>query len=169
MPLGLPPDHLHTDPMGFSLHWVATDGDETISGDRAGVEAYLASRGLHIAENDEPVTADGKRIAFNGYDCDFHFDGLDHADDHFGASVWHAHLLPEEIEFYFDIAVAGRLLIVNPQGDPMIIVCGDYDPARLPSVPAEEVAHVANAAELAAALEGNFQRFLDYKRQVTGS
>lgn len=104
-----------------------------------------------------------------GSTIDFHFDLS--RDGHVGACVWHAHLGPEEIQLYYDLAVAGKMVVCNPQArGALYAVCGrTYGLDEIPGGDPADVAFVDSAEELASYLRGDHERFLDYRRHITGN
>lgn len=72
---------------------------------------------------------------------------------------------PIERAFVFDLCTAGRLMIVNPQGDPMYLGIADiHDSDNFPD--ADDAVMVGSASELALALDGGFGRFQDFLQRV---
>lgn len=148
-------------------------GDQELDADREGLAAFLASRGLAVAPSTDSTHhlagPDGD-LTFDGDWTDLHLKPLDH-DGYVNGGIWHASLSDEECAFIYDLCVAGRMLILNPQGAPMMVIPGqthalaDLDP----EIPDEEIACVDSAGELSEVLSGNFEKFLAYRKRVLDS
>ena len=155
--------------MGFSLMFMRTDRDAQADGDREALRAFLDSRGLQVKAGPyggEIVDTDDKALTFDGHFTDLSLDPLD-KDEPISGGIDHATLSDQECAFIYDLCIAAGFLIVNPQGEPLFIVPGGNHTAdQVPD--GGEVAWVTSPAELVEALSGNFQRFLDFKRQVIG-
>ncbi len=158
--------------MGFSLIFVRLDGDDGADADRDGLRRFLAARGLRAPTGPgvgELTGVDGELLAFDGRWTDLHLDPLDKSEPLSGG-IWHASLSPQECDFVFDLCVAAGWLIVNPQGDPEILVPGGtHTPEQLPSYLAEAgetAVYVGSGAELRQALTSDFTAFLAYRDQV---
>ncbi|MCL2489505.1 MAG: hypothetical protein FWF36_02080 [Propionibacteriaceae bacterium] len=155
--------------MGFSLSFLRIEGgQEPGDGDREGLQLFLADRNLHLSEDDSCcflLTEDGSRLKLDGYDTDLNLDSLD-KDGPISGSIWHAHLGREECEFIYDLCVAGRFLIINPQGGPtLIVVDHNHETSDLPDV-GDAPAWVDSADELAQLLGAPFGRFIDFRDRV---
>lgn len=159
--------------MGFSLIFMRVKGNQELDADREGLAAFLAARKLTVAPSTDATHhlagPDGE-LTFDGAWTDLHLKPLDH-DGYVTGGVWHATLSDEECAFIYDLCVAGRMLIVNPQGDPQIVVPGrTHALADLaPDIPEDEIAWVDSAEELSEALSGNFEAFLAYRKRVLDS
>ncbi len=152
--------------MGFSLGFHRIDGNELVDADREGIAEFLHSRGLRM-EDRSIVDADGSVLAFDGAWSDLHLDPLDQ-DGPLGGGIDHATLTPAECEFIYGLCVAGRLMVVNPQGDPMYVVPGrTHQAAALPDP--DETVWVDSPDELAIALGAGFGEFRNYLRRVMDS
>ncbi len=158
--------------MGFSLNFMRIGPDAILDADRDGLAAWLAGRELEVAPSTDETHhlrgADGQ-LRFDGHWTDLHLDPLDREEPVTGG-IWSATLSAEECAFVYDLCVAGRMLIMNPQGGPLLLVPGrTHEAADLPeSIAASDIAWVDSADELAEALGGGFQRFVEFRDQVTG-
>ncbi len=159
--------------MGFSLIFMGLDGDRARDADRDGLRRFLNERGLRAPDGpqaDQLVDAAGDALAFDGDWSDLHIDPLDHPKPLSGG-VWHAGLSAQECDFVYDLCVAAGWLIVNPQGEPDMIVPGGTHTAEqlspLTDV-GESVAFVGSGAELRLILTRGFRAFLAYRDQVLG-
>lgn len=158
--------------MGFSLTFMRIGPDAILDADRAGLADWLASRGLEVAPSTDSthhLRGPAGLLTFDGSWTDLHLDPLDQEAPVTGG-LWHATLTAEECAFIFDLCVAGRMLIMNPQGLPFLLVPrGNHDTVDLPaSIAAAEIAWIDSAADLAEALSGGFERFVQFRDQVTG-
>lgn len=155
--------------MGFSLIFVATDGDEQRDADRAALADFLGERGLHV-EGDEGssplVDASGAPLAFDGALSDLHLDPL-HQEGPLTGGIWHATLSDEEGAFVYDLCAAAGFLLANPQGDPLYVVpVGTHTPEQVPDL--DDTAWVASGADLQKALSDDFDDFRAYRDKVIG-
>lgn len=156
--------------MGFSLMFLRTSGDAQADADRAGLAAFLERRGLAVAPSSDSIHhlsgADGP-LRFDGQWTDLHLDPLDQ-EGPVGGGIWHATLSDEECAFIHDLCVAGRLLVVNPQGAPLYVVPGGtHEPEELPTGHGDAgVAWVAGPSELQQALTGGFEAFREFRDRV---
>lgn len=156
--------------MGFSLIFMRVKGNQELDADRAGLAAFLAGHGLAVAPSTDSTHhlagPDGD-LTFDGDWTDLHLKPLDH-QGHLTGGIWHASLSEAECAFIYDLCVAGRMLIVNPQGAPTMVIPGrthaldDLDP----DIPEEEIAWVDSADELSETLRGDFEEFLAYREHV---
>lgn len=158
--------------MGFSLIFMRMTADEQLDADRAGLAAFLEKRGLEVApstDNTHHLADSTGQLTFDGYWTDLHLDPLDQEGPVSGG-LWHASLSEQECEFIYELCVAGRLLIVNPQGSPDLVVPGhNHEPSDLQSSDnTYEVAWVDSPDQLTEALTGGFQAFVEYRRRVIG-
>lgn len=155
--------------MGFSLIFVATDGEEQRDADRSALAAFLAERGLHVEgeESSSPLfDATGAPLSFDGRVSDLHLDPLDQEGPLTGG-IWHASLSDAECAFIHDLCAAAGFLIANPQGDPMYVVpVGTHTPEQVPDL--DDTAWVAGWAELQRALSDKFDDFRAYRDSVIG-
>ena len=157
--------------MGFALNFMRVGPDAVVDADRAALQAWLRGRGLEV----EPGAGSGRHLrgstgplAFGDDVSDLHLDPLDQQDPVTGG-LWHATLSPGECEFVYDLCVAGRMLVVNPQGAPLFVVPGrTHDRADLPeSVTDDDIAWVGSGEELRDALTGGFDRFRAFRDDIT--
>lgn len=157
--------------MGFDLFFYGMDGGESAAEiDRDGLSAFLRSAGYRVNDVGELVDGNGLPIQFDGRRSALSLDPLDSPEPIEGV-LHQATLTAAECGFVFGMCVASRLVIVNPQGPPMVLVpqrSHSREEARIQGWPSdpEDVVWVDNAAELRQALEGDFERFLDYRRLV---
>jgi hypothetical protein len=155
--------------MGFSLIFVAVDGDEQRDADRAALEAFLTARGLHV--EGEPgdtaiVDAHGELLAFDGHRTDLQIDPLDE-ESPLSGGIDHASLSDAECAFMYDLCVAAGFLLVNPQGDPTYLVPeGNHTPAQLPDP--DDTAWVYSGADLQRALSEGFDAFREWRDRAIG-
>lgn len=144
--------------------------DRFLDPDRAGIAAFLAARGLVLlpsTSRTRRLGSPGGPLAFDGSPSDLYLDPLDQEDPVTGG-LFHATLSPAECAFVYDLCLAGGMLVLNPQSAPTLVVpTGTHVPADLPPS-IDDVAWVSSGAELAEALGGGFERFLDYREQVLG-
>ncbi|WFR71090.1 hypothetical protein P9209_17170 [Prescottella defluvii] len=106
-------------------------------------------------------------LAFDGAWSDLYIDPLDQ-DDPLSGGIDHAPLTLVECEFIYGLCVAGRLMVVNPQGDPMYVVpARTHEDAALPDP--EGTVRVDSPEELASALGSGFGEFRAYRRRVMSS
>lgn len=151
--------------MGFSLSFYPIDGGDLGDADRDGLAAFLDARGLSVHSDGSGLfSADGAALSFDGARSDLALDVLDQPEPVTG-TLPHATLSSSECTFVFDLCTAGRLMIVNPQGDPTYLgIAGIHDGDDFPDP--DDAVVVGSAAELALALEGGFERFQDYLQRV---
>jgi hypothetical protein len=77
-------------------------------------------------------------------------------------------LFDVELEFIFDPCVAGKMLIINPQGSPGCIVPGGtYSPEDVEDRE-DSVLWVDNAEELSEVLASSSSRFREFRNLVLG-
>jgi hypothetical protein len=156
--------------MGFSLDFMRLGPDEVRDADREGLARWLDSRGLEIGPSNDAIHhlrgSDGP-LTFDGHETDLHLSPLDQ-DGPVTGGIWHARLSPDECSFVYDLCVAGRMLILNPQGSPLLVIPrGSHAAADLPpSFEASEIAWIDSAGEMAEALSGGFERFLEFRERV---
>lgn len=159
--------------MGFSLTFMGMRGDTEVGADREGLARFLEQRGLEVGPSPDSTHhlrgPDGD-LRFDGSWTDLHLDPLDQEGPVSGG-IWHASLTDEECGFIYDMCVAGKMLIFNPQGDPLAVIPGRVlHPLDLPEeVEPGDTAWVDSAEELKDALSGNFERFVQYRDQVIDS
>lgn len=158
--------------MGFSLIFMRVQGDAEADADRDGLASFLQERELEVGPSDDNthhLTGPEGDLTFDGEWTDLHLDPLDQEKPVTGG-IWHATLGADECTFIYDLCVAGRLCVFNPQGSPMFLVPGHtHRPAEMPDdVEPQEIAWVDSADELEAALNGDFENFVHYREQVTG-
>lgn len=155
--------------MGFSPTFMGVDRAGGRDADRAGLAASLERCGLVLAAGPAPHqlrSQDGRPLWLDGDPTDLHIDPLDSASPLTGG-LWHATLGDQECAFVYDLCVAARWLIVNDQGEPTYVVPGDVNPPdTLPPDAEGDVAFVGSGSELQQALNGGFERFLDYRAHV---
>ena len=135
--------------------------------DREGLREFLESRGL----THDPVfkgrlidVKSGEGLAFDGQWSDLTLDPLDQSEPVTG-SLGHATLTEDEFTFVYELCAAGKLMIVNPQGDPTFLgIVGVHTPELFsPELEPTEWALVDSPAALATALGsiiGEFRTFL---------
>jgi len=159
--------------MGFSLNFMAIDGDDVIDADRERLRSFLDERGLTCEpdqEGDIGTLLDhaGRPLALDGSVTDLHITPLDHEGEVTGG-IWHATLGPEELEFIFDLCIAAGWLVINPQESPNVVVPRrNHSPERLTNEWFDPTAWVDDASELGEALSGSHEGFLNFKRRALG-
>lgn len=156
--------------MGFALTFLRARGDRQLDADRDGLRRFLGSRGLRWAGGGPGYLVDeqGDVLVLDGSWSDLHIDSPDQAEPLTGG-IWHATLGPSECAFVYDLCVAARWFILNPQGDPAVVVPGQVcRPEDLPESERRSAVWVDDPAELREALSGGFEQFLAYRRRVTG-
>lgn len=156
--------------MGFSLMFMRVDRDGKGDADRQGLADFLLQRGLTVAPSSDSthhLMSDHGYLAFDGHPSDLHLDPLDQEKPVTGG-IWHAHLTGEECAFIYDLCAAGRMLIVNPQGNPLIVIPGrNHTPAELPDdVDRNDIAWIDSSNELVQVLSSGFAAFLEFKNRV---
>ncbi|TQL77150.1 hypothetical protein FB566_2700 [Stackebrandtia endophytica] len=147
-------------------------GDKQLDADRAGLAAFLAERNLHVAPSTDSthhLAGPGGQLTFDGHWTDLHLDPLD-LQEPVSGGIWHATLSEQECAFVYDLCVAGKMVIINPQGPPEFVVPGrTHTPDDLEGMFEDpQIAWVDDAEELAEALGGNFESFLAFRNQVLG-
>jgi hypothetical protein len=157
--------------MGFSLMFMRVDRTGVVDADREGVRAFLEARRLTLIPGkdvDQFADAEGP-LSFDGHTTDLHLDSVE-SEEPLTGGIWHASMSAEELEFIYELCVAGRMLIVNPQGAPLFLVpAGNHQSGQFPDgVDEDEVVRINSAAELSDVLSGGASRFLEYKNQVIG-
>lgn len=158
--------------MGFSLMFMRVDRTGVVDADRDGVRAFLETRRLTLVPGDDVAQfadAEGP-LSFDGHTTDLHLDSLE-SEEPLTGGIWHASMSAEELEFIYELCVAGRMLIVNPQGAPLFLVpAGNLQSGQFPDGVAEdeEVVWINSAAELSDALSGGASRFFEYRNRVIG-
>lgn len=137
--------------------------------DRVGLKQFLDGQGLRVCHDGyfgTLVDAEDRGLAFDGSFSDLHLDPLDQPDPVSGG-ILHATLSLDECRFIFALCLAGQLLVVNPQEDPIFVVVAHNH--HVEDLPDDCVtAWADNAEELASALDGSFRRFLDYRNHMLG-
>mgnify|MGYP000862471048 FL=1 len=154
--------------MGFGLMFMRVSDPEVVDADRVGLAEFLAAEGLSSsAETGELVrVSDGEALTFDGEWTDLHLDSLTQAEPVSGG-IDHATLTEEEVTFIFGLCSAGKLMIINPQGEPMYIVpAGTHDRGDLPDPEATVWAHTPE--ELAHALGSSFGDFATFRDRALG-
>lgn len=157
--------------MGFSMIFMRFEGKVDVGADRDGLKAFLRQRDLEIelsAYELHHLRGPHGALEFDGHRSDLHLSDLNQEEPVSGG-IWHASLSRQECAFIFDLCVAGRMLAVNPQGDPTIVVpIGSHGPEDLAGlgVDPESIAWVANAEEFEEALTGSYQHFANYRDHV---
>jgi hypothetical protein len=158
--------------MGFSLMFMRVDRTAVVDADREAVRAFLEARRLTLVpgkEVDQFADAHGP-LRFDGHTTDLHLDSLE-SEEPLTGGIWHASMSAEELEFIYELCVAGRMLIVNPQGSPLFLVpAGNHASEQLPDGVDQDsdVVWVNSAAELSDMLSGGASRFFEYKNRVIG-
>lgn len=160
--------------MGFDLYFQRMNGsDEPTDGDRAGLDRFLASRGLRGTEDGYLIDGTGANLAFDGHPAELTLSGLD-GDDVVEGALHHASLTAEECGFVYALCEAARFLVVNPQGPPMIVVPARTHSAEQASagdwpVDPADVVWVDSPEELGHALAGGRTRLLDPRTAGAGA
>ncbi|MCP4967058.1 MAG: hypothetical protein GY926_17725 [bacterium] len=98
--------------MGFDVQLLRFRRGEWVSGDRDRLFEFLERRGLKTVESGFLCTEDGGQLHLDGNPCEFY---ISYNDEKLTAGVHHMSLMPEELELIFEVAVAGRFAINNPQ------------------------------------------------------
>jgi len=159
--------------VGFSLIFMRLRGDESLDADRAGLAAFLAERDLEVAPSNDTIhhlSGPDGQLTFDGNWTDLHLSPLDQ-EQHVSGGIWHATLSEQECAFIYDLCVAGKMVIMNPQGPPEFVVPDRNHTAEdlVEAVNDPQIAWVDNAEELAEALGGNFTAFVEYRDRVLGT
>ena len=153
--------------MGFSLHFFNLGDGDIVDADRAGIEEFLTARDLHVegeAGNSAIVDSSGQRLAFDGFWSDLHIDPLDQ-EDAVSGGIDHATLTASECAFIYGLCSAGRMMIVNPQGDPLYIVVGrTHSEDDVPEP--DDTVWVESPEELANALGSGLGEFREFLQRV---
>ncbi|MEP6478133.1 MAG: hypothetical protein ABJB03_01985 [Rhodoglobus sp.] len=156
--------------MAFSLTFIRLSRDGVEDADRAGLEMLLQQRELEVAPSSDDthhLVGVAGPLSFDGHWSDLHLDPLD-KEGVVSGGIWHATLSKEECAFIYDLCVAGRMIIMNPQGDPLFIVPEqNHLPTDLPEgVDLADIAWITNPTELAQVLSGGFAAFAELKNRV---
>ncbi|KAB1655375.1 hypothetical protein F8O01_12180 [Pseudoclavibacter chungangensis] len=155
--------------MGFSVMFMRLECDTLIDPDREGIATFLRERGLEVApsaDGTHHLTGPDGLLEFDGRWTDLHLSPLD-TEGRITGGIWHATLSDEECRFVHDLCVAGKMLVVNPQGRPSYVVPGgNHRPEQIPDDGEGEVAWVDGPDELRSALCGQFASFVRFRDQV---
>lgn len=156
-------------PVGFSLHFLTLGDDDVVDADRVGLAAFLAAQDLHVrgeAGDSAIFDSSGRPLAFDGFQSDLHLDPLDQPDPVTGG-IDHATLTACECAFIYGLCSAGRMMIVNPQGDPTYLVVGrTHSEGDVPDP--DDSVWVDSPEALARSLGAGFGEFRDFLRRVQG-
>jgi len=142
--------------------------DDLVDADRVGLADFLVREGLVLPDESGELSrrSDGGALAFDGRRTDLQLDGLSQQEPVTGR-IDHAELGPEEVEFIFGLCVAGKMMVINPQGSPMYIVPAEtHAPEELPDP--DGTVWVGTPAELAETLGGTFGGFSSFRARVVG-
>lgn len=157
--------------MGFSLDFMRIGPGEIRDPDREGIAAWLAARELRIelVGGTHQLRGAAGPLTLDGAATDLHLDPLDQQKPVTGG-IGHATLGHEERAFAYDLCIAGGMLIMNPQGGPLLIVPGgNHTPEDLPpSLTTGDVAWIESPDELAEVLAGGFDRFTEFRDRAVG-
>lgn len=157
--------------MGFSLYFMNLTHAEVIDADRAGLALFLERHAAVSSEasGDASHAIAPHSLSFDGSSSDLHLDPLDQEGPVSGG-IWHATLSAQECDFIFELCIAGKMVIVNPQGSPNLLVPGPArDANSLPTFagPAAVVA-VGSGDDIRRQLTGDFEGFERFRNEVTG-
>lgn len=152
--------------VGFSLMFVRVRDGDLLDADRVGLAEFLSRAGLGLPDDSGELsrTSDGAPLAFDGRWTDLQLDDLSQEAPVTGR-IDHATLGPEEAEFIFRLCVAGKMMVVNPQGSPMYIVPGDTH-AREEFQDPDDAVWVRTSAEFAYVLGSSFEDFSSFRDRV---
>ena len=155
--------------MGFSLGFYPIQGSDLGDADREQLRDGLAGRGLGVHSDASGLfqVANGESLAFDGAWSDLTLDPLDQAEPVTG-SLSHATLSEAECTFVFEMCTAGKLMIVNLQGDPMYLGITGIHTAEMFPDPADSV-WIDSPAALASALGASFGDFQSFRSRVLES
>lgn len=157
--------------MGFSLVFTRIAANDVVDADREGLAAFLGAHDLRLAPSNDAVhhlTGTAGLLAFDGHRTDLHLDSLVQEEPVSGG-IWHATLSQQECAFIYGLCAAGKMLIVNPQGPPILVVPGsNHDAGDLPEDMLGDTAWVNTPEELQLVLSGGFEQFLRYRAQIVG-
>lgn len=155
--------------MGFSLGFYPIQGSDLGDADREQLREFLANRGLGVHPDSSGLfhVANGEALAFDGAWSDLALDPLDQPEPVTG-SLRHATLSEAECTFVVEMCTAGKLMIVNLQGDPMYLgITGIHTTEMFPD-PADSV-WIESPAALASALGASFGDFQSFRSRVLES
>lgn len=155
--------------MGFSLGFYPIQGSDLADADREQLREFLKSRGLGVHPDSSGLfqVENGEPLAFDGAWSDLTLDPLDQPEPVTG-SLSHATLTEAECTFVFEMCTAGKLMIVNLQGDPMYLgILGIHTAEMFPD-PADAV-RIDSPAGLASALGESFGDFQSFCSRVIES
>lgn len=153
--------------MGFSLHFLNIGQGDVVDADRVRIAEFLAANDLHVeGETGDSAIVDssGQPLAFDGSQSDLRIDPLDQQDPVTG-EIDHATLTASECAFIYGLCDAGRMMVVNPQGDPMYIVVGHTNSEDDVPDP-DDTVWVNSPEELSNALGAGFGEFRDFLHKV---
>lgn len=148
--------------------FVRVRNGDLVDADRAGLADFLTREGLIPPDDSGELrrSSDGEALAFDGHWTDLELDGLSQEEPVTGR-ISHATLSPDEVSFIFGLCVAGKMMVVNPQGSPLYIVPAEtHVREELPDP--EDTVWVATPAELAHALGSSFGDFSTFRDRVIG-
>ncbi|WP_434278517.1 hypothetical protein [Acinetobacter sp. CE-15] len=153
--------------MGFSLLFIRIKNQEIVDADRDGLARFLAENQLYVhtqVGSGALVDQNEKALAFNGYLSDLYLDPLEQSEPITGG-IYHATLSEEECIFIYDLCVAGKMLIVNPQTNPMYLIpTTNHEQHNIPDL--NDAVWVNSAAEMLLVLSQGFNAFKVYKEKV---
>ncbi len=144
------------------------------AGNAATVDRARVSAVLHQHRYDAPDKFSFYRVHFpDGSDVDFSASGLE-SDDEFDGCAFHIYgFTPSIVNFIFDVAKAGEMVILNAQGSntlasPTFILTDQSQSAELPE-DAGACPVVCHSAEHLSELLGlGFENWKDYRNTVVG-
>ncbi|MEM7324461.1 MAG: hypothetical protein AAF531_15335 [Actinomycetota bacterium] len=151
----------YTVTVGFSLHFVRFDDETDIDGFRR----FLDERQLVLVPSEfgselcNVHTADGEPLQLDGESRPTLLNVADpNTSDHVSAHIERPSLTLEALRFVYDLCVAARLAIVNPQGDP------DDSSYPMMLIPARN--HTAQQLQQIAEDTGLNHRFVDNAQEL---
>lgn len=158
--------------MGFSLTFMRFRREQEIDADREGLASWLARHRLTLDRRFDTacpiLDPDGAPLQVDGRARDLHLDPLD-SPGIVSGGIWHAGLGIEECTVIYDLCIAGRLLVMNPQAPDVFVVPGrTHRPEDVPGLADGVVGWADSPGELQAVLTDGYQGFLDYRDQVLG-
>lgn len=155
--------------MGFSLYFMNLTHDAVVDADRAGIADFLERHAVASSSGDGSYAISPMTLSFDGSSSDLHLEALDQEGPVSGG-IWHATLSAQECDFIFELCLAGKMVIVNPQGSPQFLVPGPArDPASLPEVDGPDlIVTVSSGDDIRRHLSGDVEQFEKYRDRVTG-
>ncbi len=155
--------------MGFSLLFMRIENGEIADADHQGLNQFLTQQGLQIqsqAHSGGLVDQKANSLTFDGSFTDLHLDPLDQTEPVTGG-IDHATLSEDECQFIYNLCVAGKMMIINPQGDPTYVIPQhNHIPQDIPDV--DDAIWVNSAEELYLAFSKGFEAFKHFKEKVIG-